>query len=394
LEHNQGSQAIPSQSVLAQTEIVFVDSLAQLTRIVESWSDLEWLAVDTEFERRTSFYAKLALVQIFDGTQIYLIDPFATTCPNSLKALFENPKVVKIFHSSKEDLEVLYTAWNCRIKGLFDTQVAYSFLTGEISLGYAKMAEMITGIFVDKQETTSDWSKRPLEQKQLDYAAKDVLYLPEIYQDLKMKIYGQTYYGYFRSECDEYTENAIERIEIFADYREANDVWRLSGEDLTLFKKLFDWREKRARNDDRTRNHIIKEPELVRLVEAKPTDISQLKNAVDLHPRSVRLYSEDWFSMIQNWHESRHENKLEALPPVLNPRDVKGIKQTTEKISKIVEQVALDHKVSKTLLFSKRLIRKLAFSIATGSKPPVQWMGWRKNLLKDFIEIPLAKGHF
>ncbi len=90
--------------------------------------------------------------------------------------------------------------------------------------------------------------------------------------------------------------------------------------------------------------------------------------------------------MIKIWHESRHENGHEALPPVLNPRDVKGIKQTTEKISKMVEQVALEHKVSKTLLFSKRLIRKLAFSIATDSKPPSQWRGWRKLLLENLIE--------
>ncbi len=164
---------------------MFVDSSEELKKIVKEWLKLEWLAVDTEFERRTTFYAKLALVQIYDGRQIYLIDPFEVDCPLELRKVFESPAVIKIFHSSKEDLEVLYTAWDCRIQGLFDTQVANSFLTGEISLGYAKITEIVTGIFVDKQETTSDWVKRPLGEKQLDYAAKDVLYLPEIYQVLK-----------------------------------------------------------------------------------------------------------------------------------------------------------------------------------------------------------------
>lgn len=381
MENNRGQQIIPSLSGIDKTDIVPVNSFEQLTAIVAQWSDLEWLAVDTEFERRTSFYAKLALVQIFDGTKIYLIDPFATECPARLRSLFENPDVVKIFHSSKEDLEVLYTAWNCRVKGLFDTQVAYSFLTGEISLGYAKITEMITGIFVDKQETTSDWCKRPLAQKQLDYAAKDVLYLPEIYQNLSAKIAGQSYYDYFRSECDEYTLNAITRIETFADYREASDVWRLNGDQLSLFKILFEWREKTARLDDRTRNHIIKDPELVRLAEVQPIDLEQLKKAVDLHPRSVRLYGEDWIRMIKGW-QTRESVKL---PLVLNPREVKGLKQITENISKIVEKSASDHNLSRTLLFSKRLIRKLAFSVATGSEPPLQWSGWRKLLLNDLV---------
>jgi len=362
--------------------VVFVNSSAELEEVVREWLKLEWLAVDTEFERRTTFYAKLALVQIYDGQNIYLIDPFEVDCPRELKKVFESPSVIKIFHSSKEDLEVLYTAWNCRIQGLFDTQVANSFLTGEISLGYAKITEIVTGIFVDKQETTSDWVKRPLGEKQLDYAAKDVLYLPEIYQILKNKITDKNYYQYFQVECQEYTQQAIERVESFADYREAKDAWRLNGKDLSLFQVLFDWRELTARADNRTRNHIIKEPELVELAEVKPVSVEQIKQLLHLHPRSIRLYAATWIAIIEKWQQAE---PIELIP-ILNPRDISGLKKVIDQISKIVDRVADEKKIAKTLLFSKRLIRKLAFSTATKSKMPMQWSGWRKNLLAAYLK--------
>ncbi|MCF6194705.1 MAG: hypothetical protein L3J46_10290, partial [Kangiellaceae bacterium] len=84
-------QTIPTGNIRDNIPMVFVDSLAKLEEVVGKWLKLEWLAVDTEFERRTSFYAKLALVQIYDGEKIYLIDPFEVDFPKELKKVFESP---------------------------------------------------------------------------------------------------------------------------------------------------------------------------------------------------------------------------------------------------------------------------------------------------------------
>jgi len=345
------------------------------------------LAIDTEFERRTTYYAKLALLQIHDGDAIYLIDPLTTDCPESLRTVFADPKITKILHSSKEDLEVLYTSWNCKVNGLFDTQVAYSFMHQELSIGYAKLVEEMTGIFVSKGETNSDWLKRPLSDRQLNYAAKDVLYLIDIFNQLKSQISNKSYFKFFQAECDEYCEGAYTKMESLADYRDAKDVSQLDETDLSLFKILFDWREKTAKKDDRTKNHIIKDQGLVQLTKMKALSTNQLKAITELHPRSVRLYAKEWFDIISNWQSSERT----SLPVVPNPRDLKDLNRLSSTLESSVKSVAKENQLSPTLLLSKRLIKKLAYSILTNNLTPVQWQGWRKELLEKLVSEKAAE---
>ena len=353
----------------------------ELEKLAGSWQDKNYLAIDTEFERRTTYYAKLALVQVYDNEAIYLIDPLVTDCPESLRVVFENPEITKILHSSKEDLEVLYTSWDCKVKGLFDTQVAYSFLYQELSIGYAKLVEEMTGIFVSKGETNSDWTKRPLSERQYEYAAKDVFYLIDIFKRLDSEISDKSYLIFFEAECHEFCEGAYLKMDAQADYREAKEVSQLNETDLSLFKILFDWREQKAKDDNRTKNHIIKDQELVQLVKLKPSKAQQIKMIDGLHPRSVRLYANQWLDIISNWQGS----KKTSLPVVPNPRDLKDLNRLSAALETIVKSVARDNQLSPTLLLSKRLIKKLAFSILTDNSVPIQWQGWRKELLEKLI---------
>jgi len=367
--------------------VYFIEDFDQLAKLASTWKGKECLAIDTEFERRTTFYAKLALVQIFDGEAIYLVDPLKTDCPDTLKTLLEDNNTVKILHSSKEDLEVLYTSWNCKLSGLFDTQVAYSFLTDELSIGYAKLVELRSGEFVSKQQTNSDWTKRPLSQEQLSYAAKDVLYLIDIYRQLDSELTNKSYRQFFNAECEEYCRTSIDRIDIAANYRDAADVWQLSETDLGLFKQLFDWREQTARSDNRTKNHIIRDQGLVHLAQLKAENSSQLKAIKDLHPRSLRLYATTWFTVIAQWQAS---DKI-AEKPVINPREIKQLKELANTIESTVKTVAQENKISTTLLFSKRLIRKLAYSILSKEPMPAQWQGWRKSLMEASLQEKLKQ---
>ena len=162
-------------------EVKWIDDNQTFAGLAQSWRSLPYLALDTEFERRTTYYPKFALLQIYDGQSIYLIDPLKVECCDAFRELMADPQVDKILHSVKEDLEVLFYSWQCQLQGLFDTQVAYAFTNGEASMGYARMVAEMCDITLAKEATQSDWLKRPLSAVQLDYAAKDVLYLPFIY---------------------------------------------------------------------------------------------------------------------------------------------------------------------------------------------------------------------
>ena len=123
---------------------------------------------------------RLALLQINDGEEIYLIDTIAI---NNLKdecSFLYSDSVVKIFHSCKEDIEAIYSWTGKLLVNIFDTQIAEALLGGEYSLGYQGLVEKKLGIKVDKGETRSNWLRRPLSESQLNYAASDVLYLHQI----------------------------------------------------------------------------------------------------------------------------------------------------------------------------------------------------------------------
>ncbi len=367
-------------------DIFLINDSEQLANLARDWQDCSCLAIDTEFERRTTFFAHLALVQIFDGQSIYLIDPLQVVCPDELRQVLEDPNISIIFHSCKEDLEVLYTAWQCKISALMDTQIAYQFAQGEVSIGYAKLVEILLGHQIDKQQTCSDWMKRPLTPEQLSYAAMDVVYLPEIAKQLEQQLEECKLQHLFQQECDEITLSAINRIEQMPDYREAKEVWRLTSAELGLFKQLFAWRENIARKQNRTRNHIIRDQSMVALAQSQATSYEQLKLIPDIHPRSLRLYAKDWFDIIKQWQSTNHSGKSRLTPSiVLNPRDVRGLKQLSDGIEKRIKKIASINSLHPTLLMSKRLIRKLAFQMLTQSNWHTSLSGWRHQLLSDEI---------
>lgn len=359
-------------------DVKWVDNQKEFNSIVQSWVNVKYLAIDTEFERRTTYYPILALLQIFDGESVYLLDPLKVECTDTFRSICENANIIKIMHSAKEDLEVFFYSWNCQFNGLFDTQVAYAFDSGEISVGYAALVEQLCDEQLSKEETQSNWLARPLSKTQLEYAAKDVIYLPDLYQKLNAKLELKPYLKWFQYECDEMCNHVLHQPDYQSDYRQAKEVWRLDGEQLGVFKLLYQWREETAIKENRTRNHIIRDAQLVQLAGLMPQTKSDFYKIKDLHPKSIRLYSEAMIGIIEHFKNTNST----PLIPVPNPRDLPYFNQLSHSFSKVVEEVAKNNQISANVLASKRLTRKLTFSYLAKEEFPSLWSGWRATLLK------------
>ena len=143
----------------------------------------DYLGLDTEFRRTTKENMKLALLQINDGEEIYLVDTIQIKYPKDSCEFLFSDSVVKIFHSCKEDLEAIYSWTGNVMKNLFDTQLANAFLGGNYSIGYQGLVQESLGIKIDKKETRSNWVRRPLSDSQLNYAASDVEYLIYLFRE-------------------------------------------------------------------------------------------------------------------------------------------------------------------------------------------------------------------
>ena len=160
----------------------FINSLEDLDFLNEELKKKPYVGVDTEFRRTTKDNMRLALLQVNDDEEIYLIDTVTISDPmQSASFLFSN-SVVKIFHSCKEDLEAIYSWTNNEMVNIFDTQLANSFLQDSYSISYQSLVEQELEIVLDKKETRSNWIRRPLTDSQLKYAALDVEYLIPIYE--------------------------------------------------------------------------------------------------------------------------------------------------------------------------------------------------------------------
>jgi len=166
----------------------FIDSLDDLGFLNEELLQKSHVGVDTEFRRTTKDNMRLALLQINDGEEIYLIDPVLIENPHNFCTFLFSESVIKIFHSCKEDIEAIYSWTGEIMTGLFDTQLADAFLNGKYSIGYQGLVEEKLGITVDKGETRSNWIRRPLTDSQLNYAASDVEFLIELYNDQKEQL--------------------------------------------------------------------------------------------------------------------------------------------------------------------------------------------------------------
>ena len=162
-----------------------IDSIEDLAYLNDELLDKPYLGVDTEFRRTTKDNMKLALLQVNDEEEVYIIDTILIRDPGNHASFLFSDSVTKIFHSCKEDLEAIYSWTRQEMINLFDTQIANSFLNGGFTVSYQSLVKQELGITLKKDETRSNWLKRPLSNSQLKYAALDVEYLIHLYKAQK-----------------------------------------------------------------------------------------------------------------------------------------------------------------------------------------------------------------
>ncbi len=166
----------------------YIETVEDLSFLNKELLEKSYLGVDTEFRRTTKDNMRLALLQINDGEEIYLIDTILIDHPDNVSEFLFSNDVTKIFHSCKEDLEAVYS-WTGRVmENIFDTQLANAFIDGQYSIGYQGLVEERLDIILDKNETRSNWIRRPLTESQLNYAASDVQYLIHLYEELQKEL--------------------------------------------------------------------------------------------------------------------------------------------------------------------------------------------------------------
>ena len=234
------------------------------------------LSVDTEFLRKTTYWPKLCLNQLAFEDEVILIDPLdglLNLLP--LKEVFFDDKILKVFHAARQDLEVFYALWGQLPQNIADTQIIAMVCGFGDCISYEKLSESLVNTGLDKSQQHTDWSKRPLSDKQINYAIGDVLNLEAIYKKL-IKQAGKKI---------EYTTSELSLLKIETTYKtDPEQAWlriRITSNykpDLGVLQAIAAVRELYAQKNDIARSHVIKDEVLLKIALKKEISQQDLAN--------------------------------------------------------------------------------------------------------------------
>ncbi len=240
-----------------------ISDSATLANLCARMADADYVCVDTEFMRESTYYPELCLIQIADDKEAAAIDPMAPGIDLKplLDLLVENHDVLKVVHAGGQDIEIVYNLTGKAPFPLFDTQVAAMALGQGEQIGYSNLVDSWLGIAVDKGARFTDWARRPLDARQIEYAIGDVTHLSKIFPKMLERL-RKTGRGVW-------LDQEMERLGDIANYANDPDLaWkrvRISGRKpdvLGRLKALARWRELEAQAKDLPRGRIVKDETL------------------------------------------------------------------------------------------------------------------------------------
>jgi len=361
------------------TLITTTDELARFCATLEN---VPFVTVDTEFMRERTYYAKLCLVQLGGPEDAAAIDPLAEGIDLApLFALMANPNVVKVFHAARQDVEIFVNLTGRVPAPLFDTQIAAMVCGFGDSVSYESLVNALAKQKVDKSSRFTDWSQRPLTDRQVEYALNDVTHLRVIYEILRAKL-AETKRGDWVSE-----EMTI--LTSPGTYQtDPSEVWKRlkfhtdKPRRLAVLREVAAWREREAQRANLPRGRIIKDEALFEIASHAPTTTAELGRTRGLS---------------QGFAEGKHGAALleavtrgkavpdEECPACEGKRSLpSGANAVFDLLKVLLHQVSSEYGVASKLIATTDDLE----AIAAEKKPAVKSLqGWRLSL---FGETALA----
>jgi ribonuclease D len=239
-------------------------------------ADSPYITIDTEFMRERTYWPQLCLVQVANATEAQAIDPLAPGI--DLQPLFEvleNPKVLKVFHAARQDVEIFFHLAGKVPAPIFDTQVAAMVCGFGDAVSYETLAAKLAKARIDKSQRFTDWSQRPLAERQLVYAMADVTHLRLAYEKLARQLERDGRADWLKDEMAVLTDPATYRLDPEESWRRLKPRTN-NARTLMLLKALAAWREREAQARDLPRQRVVRDEALLEIASSAPTTIDDL----------------------------------------------------------------------------------------------------------------------
>ena len=272
------------------TTIQYINTADQLAALCEEIKKASWLALDTEFLREKTYYPKFCLLQIATPEWVACVDPIALPELGNLFEAIYNPGIVKVFHSCHQDLEIFYQMTGKVPWPLFDTQVAAPLLGYQDNPGYAMLVSSLLNINLNKAHTRADWSKRPLSEAEIQYAADDVIYLCQIYQIMLQKLAVLGRADWLKHDFKELENPNNYQVLPEKAWLKIRGKNKLTAKQLSIVQALAEWRETTAQAENRPKTWLLRDELIFDMAKQQPETVADLANIRGIKERTVHRY--------------------------------------------------------------------------------------------------------
>lgn len=364
---------------------MYISTNDELARFASSLIDESAIGMDTEFMRERTYFARLCLVQVASSADVAIIDPLAVTDLSPLFSVLADARIVKVLHAGSQDLEIFYHLMGEVPAPVFDTQIAATLAGFPQQAGYGALVRQLLGVELDKGDTFTDWSRRPLSENQVRYALNDVRHLVPLYERLLASLE--------RDERLSWLESDFARLEDPTTYApDPNEQWRklkrassLNRRQLAVARELAAWRELEAQRRDVPKRWILGDESIVEIARRAPSDRDELQAVRGVADKLSRAAQGAVLEAVE-----RGQAIDEADLPVVDrrrrapARDVDG---AVDLMVALVRLRAREHGVAMPILASREDLERLA----AGEREAHRLLeGWRRDIvgaeLLDLLE--------
>ena len=363
-------------------------------QVITSQSDLEtfvaqieaspWLALDTEFMRESTYYPKLCLIQISTEDTGACIDVLTLDHIEPLLDLLKQNTQRKIFHSSRQDLEVLFSDFGFIPQPLFDTQIAASILGLDEQISYAELVSQTLDIQLPKSQSRTDWARRPLSPAQIEYALDDVLHLGPMHIKLFNELETQDRLQWHNEESNKLLAESNYVIAPDLAWKLVKGTGKLPRKPLYYIQQLAAWRESTAITKNLPRRWILPDRAMIELSLLKDVSGSAISECMQNEaPKSLRH-----IELITNvLQQNIPADALDNIPETIDRRLSKPQQALVKELMHFTRQRAAEINTSSSLLANRKSLVDLVLG-----QPSRVSTGWRKAQIGDEL-LKIVQAH-
>tara|TARA_B100000686_G_C16672875_1_gene907502 strand:- start:78 stop:1262 length:1185 start_codon:yes stop_codon:yes gene_type:complete len=360
-----------------------------LTGFCSQIESCKWLAIDTEFVREKTYFHNLGLIQVSGNGTCAAIDPLSVKNLSPILEIIKNPSVLKVFHAGKQDLEILYRLCREKIYPVFDTQIAASLLGWGTQISFARVVHKTTGKRIYKNETYTDWCRRPLSSNQIEYALDDVRYLEIVYEKILVRLKKLNRLEWLDDEFHHLEDTSSYQMpDPRKQFMKIKNIRGLRPQNLAVMVELSAWREEEAARRNCHPKTILRDEPLLEIARSLPKSKESICKIRGINFREVNRNEQAILKAIEIGLRVPKED-IPGLPEIKNYNTHPGVE---ELIAAFIQSHSEELQIDATVLADRKQIHEIVKCYEQkGDLADVRsFRGWRRELIgskiKDILE--------